>query len=161
MALRAAPPALDIGEVHRTKGKICVYTLELEGDQDNEKYFWCGYSQDLERRILQHCGKAPGGAKWTALHRPKKLLQVTEQHSVSEALAMETAQWNLLAAIHGPDVVRGGRYNLCEPLRYPPRGWRENIDTKETCPREFTSVATKSMDNGAPPRTEQTEPQDL
>ena len=53
---------MDIGEVHRTKGKICVYTLELEGDTENGKYFWVGYSQDLERRILQHCGKAPGGA---------------------------------------------------------------------------------------------------
>ena len=152
---------MDIREVHHTKGKICVYTLELEGDQENESYFWVGYTQDLERRILQHCGKAPGGAKWTALHRPQKLLQVTEQHSVSEALAMETAQWNLLAAIHGPDVVRGGRYNLCEPLRYPPRGWRENIDSKEICPRESSSEDTKSMDSGAQPRTEQTEPQDL
>ena len=152
---------MDIGEVHRTKGKICTYVLELEGDQDNEAYFWVGYSQDLEKRILQHCGKAPGGAKWTALHRPKKLLQVTEQHSISEALAAECAQWNLLAALHGPDVVRGGRYNLCEPLRYPPRGWKENIDRKETCPKESSLEDTKSTDSGAPPRTEQTEPQDL
>ena len=45
---------------------------------------------------------------------------------ISEALAMETANWNLLAALHGHDNVRGGRYNLCEPLKYLPRTWREN-----------------------------------
>ena len=31
---------MDIGQVHRTKGKICVYVLELEGDQENESYYW-------------------------------------------------------------------------------------------------------------------------
>ena len=148
---------MDIGEVHRTKGKICTYTLLLEGDEEHDEYFWVGYSQDLEKRILQHCGKAPGGAKWTALHRPKKLLQVTEQHSISEALAAECAQWNLLAALHGPDVVRGGRYNLCEPLRYPPRGWKENIDTKETCPRELSLADIGFTANGDQRKTEQTE----
>ena len=116
---------MDIGEVHRTKGKICTYVLELEGDQENEAYYWVGYSLDLERRMLQHCGKAPGGAKWTALHPPKKLLEVKVHDSVSEALARETANWNLLAALHGHDNVRGGRYNLCEPLKYLPRTWRE------------------------------------
>ena len=111
---------MDITEVHHTKGKICTYTLELENDK-----YWVGYSTDLEKRISQHMGKAPGGAKWTALHKPKRIAEVKVHDSVSEALAMETANWNFLAALHGHDNVRGGRYNLCENLKYPPRGWKE------------------------------------
>ena len=34
---------MDIGEVHRTRDKICTYTLELENDK-----WWVGYSTDLE-----------------------------------------------------------------------------------------------------------------
>ena len=71
-------------------------------------------------------GKAPGGAKWTALHKPKRLTEVKVHDSISEALAMECANWNLLATLHGQDNIRGGRYNLCEPFKYPPRIWREN-----------------------------------
>ena len=112
---------MDISEVHHTKGKICTYTLELENDK-----YWVGYSTDLEKRISQHMGKAPGGAKWTALHKPKRIAEVKVHDSISEALAMETANWNLLAALHGHDNVRGGRYNLCENLKYLPRTWREN-----------------------------------
>ena len=51
---------MDISEVHHTRGKICTYTLELENDK-----WWVGYSTDLEKRISQHMGKAPGGAQWT------------------------------------------------------------------------------------------------
>ena len=57
--------------------------------------------------------------------------------SISEALAMETANWNLLAALHGENNVRGGRYNLCEDLKYPPRGWKEKKEVSEEkkCPK--------------------------
>ena len=112
---------MDISEVHHTKGKICTYTLELENDK-----YWVGYSTDLENRISQHMGKAPGGTKWTALHKPKRIAEVKVHDSISEALAMETANWNLLAALHGHDNVHGGCYNLCENLKYLPRIWREN-----------------------------------
>ena len=75
-------------------------------------------------------GKAPGGAKWTALHKPVRLAEVKLHDSVSEALAFETANWNFLAARHGVDNVRGGRYNLCESLKYPPHIWRENKENE-------------------------------
>ena len=50
---------------------------------------------------------------------------------------METANWNLLAALHGENNVRGGRYNLCEDLKYPPRGWKEKKEASEEkkCPK--------------------------
>ena len=124
----------DISEVHRTKGKICTYTLELENGK-----WWTGYSTDVEKRIAQHCQKCPGGAKWTALHKPKRLAEIKLHDSISEALAAETANWNLLAALHGENNVRGGRYNLCEDLKYPPRGWREKREKEASeekkCPK--------------------------
>ena len=122
---------MDISEGHRTKGKICTYTLELENGM-----WWVGYSTDLEKRISQHMGKAPGGAQWTALHKPKRIAEVKLHSSISEALAYETANWNLLAALHGENNVRGGRYNLCEDLKYPPRGWKEKKASEEKkCPK--------------------------
>ena len=125
---------MDISEVHRTKGKICTYTLELENGK-----WWTGYSTDVEKRIAQHCQKCPGGAKWTKLHKPVRLAEIKVHDSISEALAMETANWNLLAALHGENNVRGGRYNLCEDLKYPPRGWREKREKEASeekkCPK--------------------------
>ena len=62
---------MDISEVHHTKGKICTYILELENGK-----WWIGYSTDIEKCIAQHCQKYPGGAKWTALHKPKRFAEV-------------------------------------------------------------------------------------
>ena len=112
---------MDINEVHRTKGTICTYTLEFKN-----KKWWVEYSMDFEKRISQHMGKTPDGAKWTALHKPKRIAEVKMHDSIFEAFAIETINWNLLAALHGHDNVRGGHYNLCENLKFSPRIWREN-----------------------------------
>ena len=115
---------MDVSEIHWTRNKICSYVLKLEGDASREAYYWVGYSCDLEKRILQHLGKAPGGAKFTALHKPVEILQVRIHETTAEAMAMETALWNFYAAkLNDYDAVRGGRYNCTTDLRYPPRGW--------------------------------------
>jgi len=55
---------------------------------------------------------------------------------------MEVGLWNLLAAKHGYQAVRGGRMNQdCGAMKFPPRGWKEDDSPKETeapieCPRD-------------------------
>ena len=116
---------MDLSEVHKTRGKIISYVLKLEGDADHEFYIYCGMTNDGEKRMLQHTGIIPGGAKWTALHPPVALLSVCIHDTKEEALAAECCNWNLWAGKLGDfDAVRGGRLNGVEPLRYPPRGWR-------------------------------------
>ena len=43
-----------LSEVHMTKGKIISYVLRLEGDDNNPFYIYCGMSQDMELRMLDH-----------------------------------------------------------------------------------------------------------
>ena len=113
----------DLSEIHRTKGKICSYALECA-----EGRVYVGHTaHDLEKRMLQHMGKAPGGAKFTKEYPPTgKLLSCCVHQDVESAMAAECALWNLWAAKLGSyDLVRGGRLNGCAPLKFPPRGWTE------------------------------------
>ena len=116
---------MDVSEIHRTKGKICTYTLKLAGDDTHDFYIAVGMSQDLEKRMLQHTGAAPGGSQWTALHPPTEILSIQIHETVEQAFACEAALWNLWAGIlKDHSRVRGGRYNSVMPLKYPPRGWQ-------------------------------------
>jgi len=46
-----------------------VYLLEcVDGT------FYCGVTKDLRKRLAQHNGELPGGAKYTAGRRPARLL---------------------------------------------------------------------------------------
>ena len=115
---------LDISEVHRTKGKICSYVLKCDGDEEHDAYYYCGTTNDLEYRMLQHTGVAPGGAKWTAKHPPNQIVSITLHTTMEEALAAECGSWNLWAGrLKDYDAIRGGRLNGCDPLKYAPRGW--------------------------------------
>ena len=112
---------MDVSEVHKTKGKICMYTLKLAGDDTHDFYIAVGMSQDLEKRMLQHTGAAPGGSQWTALHPPTEILSIQIHETVEQAFACEAALWNLWAGIlKDHSRVRGGRYNSVLPLKYPP-----------------------------------------
>ena len=116
---------MDVSEVHKTKGKICTYTLKLAGDDTHDFYIAVGMNQDLEKRMLQHTGAAPGGSQWTALHPPTDILSIQIHETVEQAFACEAALWNLWAGIlKDHSRVRGGRYNSVMPLKYPPRGWQ-------------------------------------
>jgi putative endonuclease len=46
-----------------------VYLLECA-----DGTFYCGVTNDVERRVDQHNGKLPGGAKYTHSRRPVKLM---------------------------------------------------------------------------------------
>ena len=113
-----------LSEVHKTRGKICSYVLKCDGDEEAESYYYCGVTTDLEVRMLQHTGAAPGGAKWTAKHPPNEIISVRIHETKEEALACETANFNLWCGrLDDPNRVRGGRLNGCEKLKFMPRGW--------------------------------------
>ena len=125
---------LALDEIHKTKGKICSYVLKCDGDAAHPYYIYCGYTKDVEYRMLQHTGAAPGGAKWTAVHPPVELVSLRIHETPEEAMAAECANWNLWAGrLRDYDRVRGGRLNGVDPLKFAPRGWRP--DTENTPPQ--------------------------
>ena len=116
---------LALDEIHKTKGKICSYVLKCDGDAEHPYYIYCGYTKDVEYRMLQHTGVAPGGAKWTAKHLPNQIMAICLHATMEEALAAECGHWNLWAGrLKNYDQIRGARLNGCDPLKFPPRGWR-------------------------------------
>ncbi len=52
---------------------------------------YTGQTTDVERRLAQHNGEKPGGAKFTRGRGPWKLVHVEAFDSVSEALKRERA----------------------------------------------------------------------
>jgi putative endonuclease len=61
-----------------------VYLLECA-----DGTFYCGVTNDVERRIDQHNGKLPGGAKYTQARRPVKLLASCLCESKNAAYGLE------------------------------------------------------------------------
>ena len=90
---------MDVSEVHKTKGKICTYTLKFAGDDTHDFYIAVGMSQDLEKRMLQHTGAAPGGSQWTALHPPTDILSIQIHETVEQAFACEAALWRARSTV--------------------------------------------------------------
>ena len=110
--------------IHKQKGTICSYCLKLEGDEENEYYVYVGWTNDLEKRMLEHTGIRKGGASFCKLHKPIEILAVKIHESEQEAILCEVANWNHWAGrLQDPDRVRGGRLNMTEKLPYSPRGW--------------------------------------
>ena len=121
---------MNIFDIHRTKGKICSYAIKCEGDEKHEFYVYCGHTaKDLEYRMLQHSGGAPGGAVFTKAHPPTgEILSVCVHQTVEDAMAAECALWNLwIGKLGDYDRVRGARYNGIQSLKYHPRGWGKEI----------------------------------
>ena len=86
-----------LGLVHKQKGTICSYCLKLEGDEENEYYVYVGWTNDLEKRMLEHTGIREGGASFCKLHKPIEILAVKIHESEQEAILCEVANWNLWA----------------------------------------------------------------
>lgn len=61
-----------------------VYLLECA-----DGTFYCGVTKDVKRRIDQHNGKLPGGAKYTHARRPVKLLASCRCESKNAAYSLE------------------------------------------------------------------------
>ena len=61
-----------------------IYILEC-GDGS----FYCGITNNLEKRLKQHKGEIKGGAKYTRSHWPCKLVYEEKSTSRSEALQRE------------------------------------------------------------------------
>ena len=61
-----------------------IYILEC-GDGS----FYCGITNNIERRLKQHKGEIKGGAKYTRSHWPCKLVYIEKSSSRSEALQRE------------------------------------------------------------------------
>lgn len=62
----------------------CVYILRCEPDT-----LYTGSTPDLARRMQQHCGKVPGGAKYTRSHPPLALAAVWETQDAHTARSIE------------------------------------------------------------------------
>ena len=61
-----------------------IYLLECGNDS-----FYCGITNNLERRLKQHNGEIKGGAKYTRSHLPCKLVYKEKAASRSEASQRE------------------------------------------------------------------------
>ena len=123
------------------KGTHCAYALRLQGDAHAPDYTYVGSTSDLQTRIAQHTGAIPGGAKWTTLHPPTAVLDVVPCHSAFQAACVEVAMWGLYAGKYKDyDRVRGGKFCMCEALRFPPTGWRNERPTVESIKRSLGEV---------------------
>lgn len=60
-----------------------VYIVECKGGS-----FYCGYTNDLKRRVREH-NKSSKGAWYTRWHRPVKLIYFEEFKTKSEAMKRE------------------------------------------------------------------------
>ena len=63
-----------------------VYLLECA-----DGTFYCGIAKDVPKRLAQHNGEVPGGARYTCGRRPVRLLGSRECLSKSGALKLEYA----------------------------------------------------------------------
>ena len=107
------------------KGTHCAYALRLQGDAIAPDYTYVGSTSDIQTRIAQHTGAIPGGAKWTAIHPPVAVLDVVPCATAFQAACVEVAMWGLYSGrCKDYDKVRGGKFCMCEALRYPPTGWK-------------------------------------
>jgi putative endonuclease len=61
-----------------------VYLLECA-----DGTYYCGVTNDVERRVDQHNGKLPGGAKYTRSRQPVKLSASCRCKSKSAAYSLE------------------------------------------------------------------------
>jgi len=77
-----------------------VYVLELE----DEKYY-VGITYNLNIRLAQHIGGT--GAKWTRLHKPKKVIEIIHCDITSTTENEVTRKYKEL---YGDANVRGGSY---------------------------------------------------
>ena len=111
---------------HHCQGQICSYVLKLQGDEEADFYIYCGYTKDIEKRMLAHTGIREGEqASFCKLHPPTQLLSVCQHSSEAEAVLAECANYNLWAGTGGdpqgprPGEGRANQYGRQDALPTP------------------------------------------
>jgi putative endonuclease len=84
-----------------------VYILECA-----DKTLYCGYTNDLEKRVFNH-NNAKTGAKYTMGRRPVKLIYKEEFETLSEALKREYAVKKLSKSAKMELVSNCGTIKVC------------------------------------------------
>ena len=116
----------------KVRGTHIAYSLALEGDENSPMYVYCGSTQDIEKRMAQHCGGIEGGSRWCALHKPTRILDIIPCRDEWQAVCTEVALWGFHASkLKDANAVRGGRYCMTEALMYPPPGWPREREMEE------------------------------
>lgn len=84
-----------------------LYVLALE-----DGCYYVGISRNVARRYTQHCGEVEGGANFTKLHRPVRIVETRCSGSSKKRVAvMQECKLTIqYAAKYGADKVRGGKY---------------------------------------------------
>jgi putative endonuclease len=72
------------GEKGKETGRWSVYLLECA-----DGTLYCGVSTDLNKRLAEHNGESPGGARYTRGRRPARLLASRACATRSEACKLE------------------------------------------------------------------------
>ena len=67
-----------------TDARWVVYLLECA-----DHTYYCGVTTDMERRLAQHNGLVPGGARYTRTRRPVRLVGTLPCSGRSAAQALE------------------------------------------------------------------------
>lgn len=96
-----------------------LYLLRCEGDT-----VYTGITTDLSRRMKQHQGELPGGAKYTAAHPPTELAAAWTVPDRSAASRLERAVKRLPRAKKEALIARPGRLGV----------WHPEIESMPVCP---------------------------
>ena len=93
---------------YKTHDRYRLYILTLE-----DNCYYVGISTDPRFRYEQHSGKIIGGAEWTALHKPVKLLFVSDEIAYSEKKSEKIEELVTLELMKlvGREYVRGSHYS--------------------------------------------------
>ncbi|WP_029898546.1 GIY-YIG nuclease family protein [Desulfohalovibrio reitneri] len=78
-----------------------VYLLECA-----DSTLYCGVTTDLDRRLAEHNGELPGGARYTRSRRPVRLAAWAERADRSSACALE-ARVKRARKADKPDLLSG------------------------------------------------------
>lgn len=87
---------------------IYLYVLEL-----NDGCYYVGLTSDIAKRLRQHWEGEGGGAEWTRLHKPRRVIHAinTETKNTREAECLENEVTILMMIRYGIDHVRGGHFS--------------------------------------------------
>ena len=140
--------------VHNLKGKIVVYCLELEPDEEGRPYRYVGTTSNCERRCAEHMGVKDGGAAWCKLHKPIDVLSVRVCQNKEEAAVMETMLCGLHQATIGYQQCRGARWNMGGDMQKKPPYFDKALEYKiheepvlelpKTLPPDYFTVAEEN-----------------
>ena len=135
--------------IHHCQGKRCAYVLKCSGGGRWPYTIYCGHTQDIEMRILDHA--MGNGAAFCKESPPPELLSLTCHETLEAAMCAEVANCNLwYGKLRDFRRVKGGRLNCVGDPPFAPRGY--NVAEGNTTHRQ-QSIANQERDGeeSAPP----------